>query len=185
LRNSNLFWRTDDQIRVPELRVIDSDGKQLGVIKREEALEAAKKQGLTLVEVAPTAKPPVAKIVEFGKFRYQEEKKLKSQQKKTKGSELKEVRFSPFIAENDFNTRLKRVTEFLEEKNKVKLTVTFTGRQMGSKPFGYALLKKIVDGYGDRITVDMQPKFLGRYLMMIISPLNKSKKLIEKENAKI
>lgn len=181
MKNVNLFWKVNEQIRAPEVRVIGKDGKQLGVMKIGEALNEAKKDGLTLVEIAGMAKPPVVKIVEFGKFRYQEEKKYKAQLKKSKVSELKEVRFSPFIAENDYNTRLRRVEEFLTEKNKVKLTVTFTGRQMGSKPFGYALLKRINQHFGEGISIDMEPKFLGRNLMTIISPVTKKLKIAKKE----
>jgi len=141
-----------------------------------EALKIAKKEGLDLVEIAPKAKPPVVKIVNFGKFLYREEKRLKEQKKKTKGSDLKEIRFSPFIAENDYNTRLERIREFLGQKDKVKLVVKFKGRQMGSKNFGYDLLKKVVAGIGEEVAIDMEPKFLGRHLAMVISPLGKSKR---------
>ena len=153
-------------------------------MKTDEALKQAKSEGLTLVEIAPTAKPPVAKIVDFGKFRYQEEKKLRTQLKKTKTSELKEIRFSPFIAENDYNTRIKRIREFLGDKNKVRLVVVFTGRQMGSKPQGYELLKRIIAELGEAISVDMTPKFLGKHLMMIISPVAKKVKVVENKDAK-
>ncbi len=171
MRN-NLYWKIDFRIQAPELRVIGADGKQLGILKRQEALDLAQKEGLTLVEIAPNAKPPVAKIVDFGKFRYQEEKKLKKSSK-SKGGELKEVRFSPFIAQNDYNTRLNRVKEFLSDKDKVRLVVVFRGPQMGSKQFGYNLLKRIVEELGETIVVDMEPKFLGKHLMMVISPTNK------------
>lgn len=164
----------NENIRVPEVRVIGADGKQLGVIPTPEAIKKAREEGLTLVEVAPLAKPPVAKIVEFGKFKYQEEKKLKKQ-KKAKGGELKEIRFSPFIAEADYQTRLKRVKEFLGEKNKVKVVVVFMGRQMGSKPVGYKLLERILKDVGEGAICDMEPKFLGRYLVTIISPYAKAK----------
>jgi translation initiation factor IF-3 len=142
-------------------------------MKIAEALEAAKKQGLTLVEIAPLAKPPVAKIVDFGKFRYAEEKKLRKESKRAKATELKEVRFSPFIAENDFQTRFGRVKEFLADKNKVRLVVVFRGPQMRSKNFGYQLLDRMVKELGESIVTDMQPKFLGKHLMMIISPTTK------------
>lgn len=168
-----LYWLINDRIKSPELRVVGSDGKQLGILKKEEALKKAKESGLTLVEIAPMAKPPVAKIVDFGKFRYQEEKKVKKEALKTKSSELKEIRFSPFIGESDYNTRLKRVKEFLTEKNKVKVTVVFKGQQMNSKQFGYDLLKKIYKSLGNSISIDMEPKFLGRHLVTIISPVNK------------
>lgn len=169
---TNLYWNTDFRIPARELRVIGSDGKQLGILSKEAAIDAAKKEGLTLVEIAPNAKPPVAKIVDFGKFRYQEEKKLKKGSK-VKGGDLKEIRFSPFIAENDYATRLNRVREFLAEKNKVRPVVVFKGPQLRSRQFGYDLLKRIVTELGDSIVVDMEPKFLGKHLMMVISPTNK------------
>ena len=170
---TNTFWRTDYQIRSSQLRVIGSDGKLIGVLAKDEAVKKAKAENLTLVEIAPNAVPPVAKIVDFGKFRYQEEKKVRKQAKGAKGGELKEVRFSPFIAEKDFETRLGRVKEFLSEKNKAKIVVVFLGRQMGSKPFGYKLIERIMKDLGDTVAVDMPPKFLGRHLITIISPVNK------------
>jgi translation initiation factor IF-3 len=171
LKNSKLYWRVDNAIIARELRVIAADGKQLGIMTKEKALAAAKKEGLSLVEIAPTAKPPVAKIVDFGKFRYQEEKKLRKQLKGAKGGELKEIRLSPFIAENDFCVRFDRISEFLGEKNKVKVVVVFRGREMGSKQFGYAILDRIVKDLGEnKVAIDMKPKFFGRHLIMIISP---------------
>lgn len=180
MKSSNLFWRLNESIRVPEVRVIGEDGKLLGVMKIEAAISAAKNKNLTLVEIAPNAKPPVVKIVDFGKFRYQEEKKLHSQLKKARAAELKEIRFSPFIAENDFNIRFGRVKEFLGDKNKVRLVVVFKGPQMRSKKFGYDLLNRILKLLGDSVVVDMQPKFLGKHLMMIVSPV--AKKIIRSNN---
>jgi len=171
LRRNKKYWRTNEQIRAPKVRVIGGGGKQIGVIDISKALALAKKEGLDLVEIAPFAKPPVTKIVNIGKFKYEEEKKQKAQKKKTKTSELKEIRFSPFIGEADYNTRLIRIKEFLEDKNKVKVVVKFKGRQMGSKQFGYKLFKRLLDHLGDRVGVDMNPKFLGRHLIMIISPV--------------
>lgn len=171
MRRNIKYWRTNEQIRAPKVRVIGSDGKQLGVIDTIKALALAKKEGLDLVEIAPHAKPPVTRVVDIGKFKYEEEKKQKAQKKKTKTSELKEIRFSPFIGEADYNTRLIRIKEFLENKNKVKVVVKFKGRQMGSKQFGYKLFKRLLDTLGDRVGVDMNPKFLGRHLIMIISPV--------------
>jgi translation initiation factor IF-3 len=155
------------------VRVIGANGKQIGVLTIQKALAEANKAGLDLIEIAPKAKPPVAKIADFGKFRYQEEKRLKKQKKGSKGSELKEVRFSPFIAEHDYKVRYDRIREFLEEGNKIRVVVVFKGRHMGSKQFGYDLLKKIVDKLGETISVDMEPKFFGRHLAMVISPTNK------------
>lgn len=178
---SNLFWRTDFSIRAPSLRVIDSEGKLIGVLSRDEAVRQAHDAGLTLVEIAPNATPPVAKIVDFGKFRYAEEKKARAQAKKVKGGEVKEIRFSPFIAENDFNVRIERIREFFEDKNKVKVVVVFKGPQMRVKHVGYEVIKKIKAVFGDSIITDMEPKFLGKYLVTVISPVNKVKTSKPKE----
>lgn len=178
--NSNkISWRVNEQISAREVRVIGADSKQIGVLPRNEALEAARKAGLDLVEVSSSANPPVAKIVDFGKFRYQEEKKLKQEKKGTKGGELKEIRFSPFIAENDYQTRIERVKEFLADRNKIKVVVVFMGRQMGSKQFGYDLLKRLINNLGESITIDMEPKFTGRRLEMVISPKSGSTKNVK------
>lgn len=173
---NNFSYRVNEEIKVPELRVVDANGKQIGILKTEVALAKAKKENLDLIEVAPLVKPPVAKMVNLGKFLYKEEKKLKKA-KKSKVSELKEIRFSPFIAENDYLTRLGRVREFLSDRNKVKLTIVFKGRQMGSKNFGYDLLNKILTSLGDSVQRDTEPKFLGRNLVMVVSPLNQKREL--------
>lgn len=157
----------------------------VGVMTLKEALGLAQKLKLDLVEIAPTVDPPVAKVVELGKFRYEEEKKLKKQKKGVKNSEVKEIRFSPFIGEADFNMRLTRVKEFLNENNKVRAVVRFKGREMGSKNFGYELLDRLVSELGENINIDMKPKFIGRHLTMVISPVSGSKKpKIEKNEDK-
>lgn len=168
--------RVNQQIHSPQVRVIGEDGKQLGVLSIVEALTKAQEENLDLVEIAPQAKPPVVKIIDLGKYLYQEEKKARKVKKNSKSGDLKEVRFSPFIAENDFETRAGRVKEFIEDKNKVKIVVKFKGRQMDVKHTGYEVTKKILGKFGDTISVDMEPKFLGRHLVMIISPKGQSKK---------
>lgn len=165
-------WKINERITSATLRVLDSEGKQIGVMSKLEAIEKAKSLNLDLIEIAPNASPAVAKIMDFGKFRYQEEKKAKEAQKKSKPSDLKEIRFSPFIGEGDYQTRLKRIDEFLKDKDKVKLVVYFKVKQLGSKPFGYGIFDRILKSLGDGINIDMQPKFLGRNLVMIISPTN-------------
>jgi translation initiation factor IF-3 len=177
-------------IHAPKVRVIGENGKQLGILTVEEALKKAREAKLDLVEIAPKAVPPVVKIIEFGKFKYLEEKKLKAQKKKTKSSETKEVRFSPFIGKADYDTRLTRTKEFLKEKNKVRMVVKFKGRQMGSKQFGYKLIERMLTDLGDSVTIDMNPKFVGRHLTTVISPINKSRRAgkqesISKKNEKI
>lgn len=176
---SGLFWRINQSIPAASLRVISADGKQIGILTKEEALAKAKVAGMTLVEIAPNAKPPVAKIVDFGKFRYQEEKKIRREHAHAKGGELKEVRFSPFIAENDYQTRLGRVKEFIAAKDKVRLVVVFRLPQMRSRNFGYKLLERIVADFGGEVAADGTPKFFGRHLIMVISPTTKSKRVQE------
>jgi len=184
LKKQTLFWRLNSQIQASTLRVIGPDGAQLGIISREEALKKAKEAGLDLVEITSKVSPPVVKIVNFALFRYAEEKKLRAQKKKAKAIDVKEVRFSPFIAEGDYATRLGRVKEFLNDGCKVRAVVVFKGRQMNSRQFGYELLRRVTKELGDRISIDMEPKFLGRHLAMVISPLKKAKVEI-KENEKI
>jgi translation initiation factor IF-3 len=178
LKNANLNWRINHQIRASEVRVIGPDGKQIGVLKLTDALKEAEKQGLDLVEIAPLANPPVVKIADLGKLKYEEEKKLQKEKKGQKGGDTKEIRFSPFIGEADYQTRLIRIKEFLAEKNKVRTVVKFGGRQMGSKDFGYKVLKRILADT-DPVNIDMEPKFLGRNLIMVISPTNK--KVVKEE----
>jgi translation initiation factor IF-3 len=181
LAKQKLFWRTDYQIRAPSLRVIDSEGKLVGVLSVSEAVSKAKAEGLTLVEIAPNATPPVAKIVDFGKFRYAEEKKAREQSKKVKGGEVKEIRFSPFIAENDFKTRLGRIREFFEEKNKVRVVVVFRGPQMRVKNTGYDVINRILSEFGESVITDMPPKFLGKHLVTVISYVKgQNKKIVNK-----
>jgi translation initiation factor IF-3 len=172
LTTTNNYWRINEKIPATTLRVLDSKGLQIGVISKDEALRLAHESGEDLIEIAPNANPPVAKIIEFGKFKYQEEKKLKEAQKKSKPSELKEIRFTPFIGEGDYQTRIKRIDEFLTDKDKVKLVVYFKLKQLGSKAFGYDILNRILKDLGEGINIDMKPKFLGRNLIMIISPTN-------------
>jgi translation initiation factor IF-3 len=184
LRTQKLFWRINNNIRVPEVRLVGADGKQIGVVNINEALSQAKKAGLDLIEIAPKANPPVAKIADLGKFRYQEEKKLQKQKRGVKSSEVKEIRFTPFIAEHDFATRFGRIQEFLEESNKVRVVVVFKGRQMDSKRFGYEIMDRIVKSLENKIVIDMEPKFLGRHLAMVISPFKKGRVQEAKEENK-
>jgi len=176
LITNNLNFRVNHQINAPELRVIGANGKQLGVLKLRQALDKANEAGLDLVEIAPNAKPPVVKIVELGKFKYEQEKRLQKQKRATKASEIKEVRFSPFIAEHDFQNRIAKIRDFLADKQKVRVVVKFTGRQMDSRSFGYKLIERVVEVFKDTIVIDMEPKFLGRHLITVISPTNKVKK---------
>ena len=172
MKTTNNYWRINEKIPAITLRVLDSKGMQIGVISKNEALKIAREKGEDLIEIAPKANPPVAKIIEFGKFKYQEEKKQKEANKKAKPSDLKEIRFTPFIGEGDYQTRLKRIDEFLNDKDKVKLVVYFKLKQLGSKTFGYDIMDRILKNLGEGINIAMKHKFLGRNLIMIISPTN-------------
>lgn len=170
-RRTTSFWRINQNINASELRVIGPDGHQLGLFSKAEALVKADEFGLDLVEIAPTAKPPVARIIDFAKFKYQQDKKEREAKLKEKrGTEQKEIWLTPFMADNDYNVRLNRIKEFLSDGFKVRVTIKFTGRQMAHQEFGYALAKKVVADTIDGSKLDGDPKFLGRQLMMTLSP---------------
>jgi translation initiation factor IF-3 len=180
------FYRINQYIQAEKVRVVDEKGSQIGVMPLGKALNQAQQAGLDLVEVAPKAQPPVCKIIDFKKFRFQEEKKQKESKKKSKKVELKQVRLRPFIAENDFNFRIKRAKEFLKEGNKVKITVYFRGREVTKKDFGYQLLKKTIEKLDTLAEVETEPKFTGRRLEMVLKPTKRSKSEQKKvQNKKI
>jgi len=187
---NKLSVRVNHEIRAPEVRVLSADGKQVGVMKTGAAIAYAKGLSVDLIEIAPNANPPVVKAIDIGKYRYQEEKKARELSKKNKGSEVKELHFSPFIGEADFETRARRIEEFLDESNKVRLVVVFTNKQLGAKEHGYKILNRVKERFGERIVIDMEPKFFGRHLSMVISPYKKKARLVvagtvkTEENAK-
>lgn len=164
------FYRINQYIQAKEVRVVDEEGKQIGVLSKEEALKQAQEKGLDLVEVAPNAKPPVCKIIDFKKFKFLESRKEQKEKKKSKKVDLKEVQLSPFIAENDFNFRLNRAERFLKEGNKVKIAVVFKGRQITKKDFGYQLIEKALERLKPFSEIDFEPKFAGRRLEMTLKP---------------
>lgn len=179
------FYRTNERIFASELRVLDSEGKQIGILKKNEALEKAREEGLDLVEVAPTAKPPVARIIDFNKFLYQEEKKRKEEKKKAKSSGTKEVRLGPFMDTHDLETMVKRAREFLEENDKVKLVVRFKGRQARRPEFGHQVIRKAIDMLSDISKVDKEPHFEGRQLLAMLSPEKKKNEKEQTQDKKI
>lgn len=148
--------------------MVDSSGNQVGIISKDEAIAKAREAGLDLVEVAPSAKPPVARIVEFSKFKYEEDKKEQQAKKHAKDVELKELWFTPRIADHDLHTRLRRVDEFLEDGNKILLRIKFSGRELAHRENGYVVLKKILDYLGEKVIVEREAKFEGRSLTSII-----------------
>lgn len=170
--NTQSYWRINERIQAQTLRVIGPDGKQLGVFSKEEALKKATEMELDLVEIAPSAKPPVAKIVDYAKFRYQQDKKdREAKLKEKKGSEQKEIWFTPFMADNDYQVRLSRVKEFLEDGYKVRIAVRFTGRQLSHREFGYEIAGRVTSDTKEMSRIDSPPKFIGRQLLMTITPV--------------
>ncbi|MFH0937554.1 MAG: translation initiation factor IF-3 [Candidatus Daviesbacteria bacterium] len=166
----------NDRIQATQLRVIDADGTQLGVISREKALDKAAEAGLDLVEVAPNITPPVARIVDFEKFRYDQEKREQAAKKHAKEVEIKEIWISPRIASHDLEVRLKKVQDFLERGDKVKLTVKFRGREMAHPEAGYKIVEQALQTLGNEIVIERETKFEGRNLTTIIG-------LSKKQNA--
>ena len=165
----------NNQIQAPELRVIDEDGKQLGVLTRREALDLARERDLDLVEVSPDAKPPVARIVDWGKFNYQRTKQQQKNRKAAKATELKQMRFGLKIGENDLLIKLRKVAGFLDDGHKVRLTIVYRGREQAHKEIGFQLAQKVIDRFGDSIAVDQQPQLAGRQLNFVVHATGKSK----------
>lgn len=160
----------NDEIRASEVRCVGDDGTAYGVISRDEALDIANKMGLDLVLIAADAKPPVCKIMDYGKFRYQQEKKQKEAKKKQKIIEIKEIKLSAKIAQNDINYKIKHAQEFLSEGKYVKFRVFLKGREMSTPELGVNMLEKIwemVQEYADR---DKAPVLEGRYVNMLVTP---------------
>jgi translation initiation factor IF-3 len=148
--------------------VIDQDGKQLGVISRREALQLAEEQGLDLVEISPGANPPVAKIVDWGKYNYQRTKQIQKNKRNTKALEMKQMRFGLKISEHDLGVKLNKVTQFLEAGHKVKITIFYRGRELAHKDMGFTLADKVIAGFGESIVVDQAPGLAGKQLNFVI-----------------
>ena len=156
---------------------MDDEGKQVGVLSKEEALKLAVEEEKDLVEIAPEAKPPVAKIIDFKKFKYLEEKKEKEARKNAKATELKEIRFSPFIGEHDIQTNLRKVKEFLIDGDLVKITIVFKGRRMAHEEFGPKLLERLMADLEGMAQQDRPPRMEGRRFVTIIKPTKAAKDL--------
>ena len=165
----------NDDIRVPEVRCNVDGGESLGIISTNEAMEKANEMGLDLVLIAPTAKPPVAKIMDYGKFKYQEEKKLKEQRKKQVKVEVKEIKLSVKIADNDIGYKVKHAREFLQEGKHVKFRVFLRGREMAHPDAAKDVLLKVWPMVEDLGVMDKTPKLEGRYYNMLVLPQDKKK----------
>ena len=166
----NKGLRINEQIRVREGRLIDDEGEQKGIVPTIEALRMAKEQELDLVEVAPQANPPVCKILDYGKYRFEQEKKLRDSKKNQKQLKLKEIRMQPKIGSGDLDFKSKHIQEFLTEGNKVKVTIRFRGRELAHTELGYDVLKEVLKRLNDEYVIEKQPAMEGRFMSMTLSP---------------
>ncbi|MBU2701551.1 translation initiation factor IF-3 [Sporomusaceae bacterium BoRhaA] len=162
--------RVNEEIRVREVRVVSDTGEQLGIMLAREAIRLAGEQQLDLVEVAPTAKPPVCRIMDFGKFKYEQQKRDKETKKKQKIVSLKEVKLRPGIEDHDFDVKLKNAQRFLADGDKVKVTIMFRGRELSHPELGRQLLVKMADILKETVNVEREPKLEGKNMIMIVAP---------------
>lgn len=160
----------NDEIRVKEVRLIGPESEQLGIVQIREAMQMAVDANLDLVNVAPQAKPPVCRIMDYGKYRYEMQKKEKEARKNQKVVELKEVRFSATIDEHDFQTKLRNVIKFLNDEDKVKCSVRFRGREITHASIGQRVLERVAEEVKEICVVERRPKLEGRSMIMILSP---------------
>lgn len=167
--------RINREIRAPRVRVIDKDGSQLGIISTSEALMKAEQAGLDLVEIAPTADPPVCKIIDYGKFRYQITKKEKESKKSQHQVKVKEVKVKPNTDDHDLNTKLKHAREFITKGNKVRITCVFRGREMQHPEFGQRVVQKMCEDLSDIASPESPAKMMGRSLSVVLAPGGKKK----------
>jgi translation initiation factor IF-3 len=162
--------RVNKQIRISPIRVIAADGAQLGIMDVDTALAAAIEQGLDLVEVAPMARPPVARIMDYGKFKFEQAKMARQAKKKQHVIHLKEVKYRPGIEEHDFMTKTRHAREFLSEGNKVKVTLMFRGRQIAHPELGRQVVNRVAQELADVAKIESDPKFEGKFMTMILAP---------------
>ena len=163
--------KANNRINSLEVQVISSEGQNLGILSTKEALYLAEQEGLDLIEIAPNAKPPVCKIIDIGKYKYDLQKKANKAKKKQKISELKEIKFRPGTEIHDYNFKMKNAQKFLSKKDKVKFTVRFKGREMQHHHLGMELLKRVEDDLKKVGKLELSPKFEGRLMTMVIQPL--------------
>ena len=163
--------RTNNRINSPEVQVISSDGNNLGIIKTNDAISRAKEEGLDLIEIAPNANPPVCKIMDMGKFKYDQQKKASKAKKNQKKVELKEIKLRPVTGVHDYTFKIKNAQKFLSKGDKVKFTVKFKGRELQHKHLGNQLMDKIIQDMQNIGKVELHPKFDGKQMIMVIQPI--------------
>ena len=162
--------RYNEFITAPKVRVIDENGENLGVMYTREAAEQAAEVGLDLVEISPNADPPVAKFLDIGRYKYEAQKKANEQRKKQKTQEIKEIKMRPNIDDHDYDTKMKKVVEFLEEGDKVKVTMRFRGREMAHGELGMAVLRRVQEQVEQLAKVEAHPRMEGRQMLMVLAP---------------
>ncbi len=164
-------FRINGRIEAHEVRLIGAEGEMIGVVSTREALARADEAGLDLVEVSPTAAPPVCKILDYGKFKYESQKKANAARKKQRVIEVKEIKMRPGIDDNDYGIKMKKVREFLDEGDKVKVTMRFRGREMAHQHIAMEILEKVRNAVTDLGKVEQMPKLEGRQMIMVMAPL--------------
>lgn len=167
-KESGINWG----IRAQEVRVIDSDGKQAGIMPLKEAMRIAEEQGLDLVEVAPNANPPVCRVMNYGKYKYQQSKRSQEARKHQTVIQVKEVKLRPRTEEHDFQFKIKHAKRFLSEGNKVKISILFRGRELAHPEFGRDMLNRFLEEVKDLMVVEQAPRLEGRNMVMVVAPKN-------------
>ncbi|MGM0413291.1 MAG: translation initiation factor IF-3 [Pseudomonadota bacterium] len=165
--------RLNEGINVPQVRLVDAEGEQKGVVETREALALAEESGMDLVEVAPDADPPVCRIMDYGKYIFDQNKKRQAAKKKQKQTQIKEVKFRPGTDEGDYKVKLRNLTRFLEHGDKAKVTLRFRGREMAHQDLGKQLLERVAADLEEIGTVEQMPKMEGRQMVMVIAPRKK------------
>ncbi len=176
--------RVNDRIRAPQVRVIDEEGEQLGIMRPEDAMKEAEARGLDLVEVAPNGQPPVCRLIDYGKYRYQQSKRQKEARKHQHTITVKEIKYRPKISDHDFDFKTNHVKEFLEQGNKVKLTIMFRGRELAHPEFGQDLLARVIEDVQDYISEApdvSRTKLEGRNMSVVLNP---AKNIAKKDKGK-
>ncbi|MEJ2534580.1 MAG: translation initiation factor IF-3 [Gammaproteobacteria bacterium] len=162
--------RRNADITAPKVRVIGLDGEQVGILDIEQAIGTAAEAGMDLVEIAPNAEPPVCRIMDYGKYRFEQAKKAQAAKKKQKVTQVKEVKFRPGTEEADYQVKMRNVRRFIEDGDKVKVTLRFRGREMAHQDLGMAVLQRVRDEMAEEVMVEQWPKMEGRQMVMLISP---------------
>lgn len=164
-------FRINGRIEAHEIRLIDAEGGMVGVVQTRDALARADEEGLDLVEISPTARPPVCKLLDYGKFKYESQKKANVARKKQKVVEIKEIKMRPGIDDNDYGIKMRKVREFLDEGDKVKVTMRFRGREMAHQHLAMGILEKVKTEVAELGKVEQMPKMEGRQMIMVMAPL--------------